>query len=176
VRDTLGHDVDDRFGPARLAGWRRVWNVGSDEESHPERVVYRAGERFHGVMVVLGIEPTASARPCDGAVFPATRYDLANLDIRERNYDRVDVTHEVSWPNKPADCEVHTYVPKPTAINRIGRAEGVRPVVVRRGYFTLVEEAFTEAGQLDSYRETTPAPPYPIVDLIVAGLAEAADA
>jgi hypothetical protein len=170
VRATLGHDIDPRqFSVARLAGWRRDWNVGSDHTSHPERTFLRDdGTAFTGVTAVLGVVPTDGAG-CDGAVFPVTPADLARLDLRERNYDRVDVTGSVSWPGRPAGGVVFTYLPRAAAIQRLraARTDG-RPVRVRAGYLRLVEAAFTAIGRLDGYRRGTPTPPFPVEELRIA--------
>jgi hypothetical protein len=167
VRTTLGHDIDLRqFSLARLNGWRRDWNVGSDHTSHPERTLVRTdGTAFTGVTAVLGVIHTGEGG-CDGAVFDVTPDDLGLLDLRERNYDRVVVTGSVAWRGKPADCVVFTYVPRGDAIERLRTAPGLdRQVRVRAGYLRLVESAFTAIGRLDTYRRSTPVPPFTVEEL-----------
>jgi cation transport regulator ChaC len=167
VSTTLGHEIDPGgFSVARLLGWRRAWNVGSDRTSHPERTLVRSdGTAFAGVTAVLGLVP-ADDSGCDGAVFAVTPDDLALLDVRERNYDRVDVTAAVGWPGKPAGCVVFTYVPRESAIERLRAAQSRgRPVRVRAGYLQLVETAFTAIGRLEVYRGSTSAPPFPVEEL-----------
>jgi cation transport regulator ChaC len=157
VELTLGHEVDrSKVQEAELHGWSRAWNVGSDHESHPERTFLLAdGRRFDGVTVVLGIE-RVPAGSCHGAVFPVDRRDLELLDVRERNYDRVDVTRDVTWPGKAPDCVVFTYVPHASAVSRLQDAiASGRPVNIRQGYADLVEGAFARLGRLELYRSTT---------------------
>jgi cation transport regulator ChaC len=169
VTATLGHDGPG-FDVARLHGWRRAWNVGSDGESHPERTFVRPdGSVFGGITVVLGLIPADGG--CGGAVFGVTPADLALLDVRERNYDRVDVSDRVDWPARPAGCTVLTYLPRRRAVARLHRAvAGGREVVVREQYLRLVEDAFAATGRLDDYRRSTPAPEHPVEDLrIVTG-------
>jgi cation transport regulator ChaC len=166
---TLGHDIAaDRFRIAGLAGWRRDWNVGSDRTSHPERTFVRAdGSEFTGVTAVLGLTP-ARAEICTGAVLPVTTDDLARLDMRERNYDRVDVTGRVAWAGAPTSRVVFAYVPRPTATARLRAAvAGGREITVRAGYVRLVEAAFTALGLLAQYRRSTPAVPFPVEDLAI---------
>jgi cation transport regulator ChaC len=166
---TLGHDVaPDRFQVARLTGWRRAWNVGSDRTSHPERTFVRAdGSEFTGVTAVLGLTP-ADGDVCTGAVLPVSTEDLARLDVRERNYDRVDVTGLVTWAGAPRSRVVFAYVPRPVATARLRAAvaDG-REVNVRAGYVRLVEAAFTALGLLAQYRRSTPAVPFPVEDLAI---------
>lgn len=167
--DTLGHDIaPELFRVARLAGWRRAWNVGSDRTSHPERTFLRVdGSEFNGVTAVLGLTP-ADGDACAGAVLPVRIEDLVRLDVRERNYDRVDVTGRVTWAGAPASRVVFAYVPRPAATARLREAvAGGREVNVRAGYVRLVEAAFTALGLLAQYRRSTPAVPFPVKELAV---------
>jgi hypothetical protein len=157
VAGTIGRSltvVDGPF-PTTLRGWRACWNVGSDSTSHPEREFRRPdGTRYDGVVVALGIEPAPGAR-CAGVVFRVHRAELAGLDLRERNYDRTDVTASIEWAGRPAECTVHTYVPTAVARGRLCAAvTGGRPVAVRRGYLGPVEHA-------------VPPPPFEVLDLDV---------
>ncbi|MFF5175298.1 gamma-glutamylcyclotransferase family protein [Micromonospora sp. NPDC000089] len=164
VEATLGHEVDrSTFSHAILDDWERAWNVGSDRSSHPERTFVLADDTvYDGVTVVLGIE-ARDGRRCNGSVFSVTGSDLSLLDVRERNYERRDVTAQVSWAGKPNNCTVFTYVPIESAKRRVSEAmERGRPLNVRRGYAELVERAFSDIGKLGSYRRTTPAVPYPL--------------
>jgi cation transport regulator ChaC len=148
VGSTLGRRVD--LENAELRGWQRAWNVGSDKESHPERTFRLAdGTEFEGLTVVLGIEP---GDRCTGWVFAVTDEDLALLDVRERNYDRTDVSDHVAWPSRPENCTIYAYTPKKTAIGKIATAlESQRKINVRRGYVDIVG--------------TSPAIPYPIEEM-----------
>lgn len=148
VASTLGRHLD--LEEAELRGWQRAWNVGSDKESHPERTFRLAdGSEYEGLTVVLGIEP---GDRCAGSVFAVTEEDLALLDVRERNYDRIDVTDQVTWASRPESCTIYAYTPKNTAIAKIAAAlAGHRRVNVRRGYVDIVG--------------AEPAIPYPIEEM-----------
>jgi len=145
---TLGRRLD--LEAAELRGWQRAWNVGSDKESHPERTFRLAdGTEYEGLTVVLGLEP---GERCAGSVFAVTDADLALLDVRERNYDRVDVTDQITWARRPENCTIYTYTPKTTAIERLVAAlASRRRINVRKGYVDIVG--------------AEPAIPYPIEDM-----------
>ena len=183
IESTLGHAIDrEAFEYARISGWKRAWNVGSDRHSHPERTfLLPDGSAFTGVTVVLGLEPAPPTAVCDGSVFAVSERDLTLLDVRERNYDRVDVTSTVSaatWPEMPAGCRVYTYLPSALARRRIDDAHAsCRPINVRRAYKDLVEAAFARTGRLERYLRTTPPVPYPLDDMtaIVPAQADADD-
>jgi hypothetical protein len=158
---TVGHGIRGHR-PARLAGMRRAWIVGSDAESHPERTFLRAdGSVFTGVSVVLGLEP-APGRHCTGAVLAVTATDLERLDLRERNYHRTDVTGRVSWPGRPSPHIVWAYLPRARATARLRSGRELR---VRAEYVAVVEAAFASMGALDDYRRGTPPPPVPVESL-----------
>jgi cation transport regulator ChaC len=170
VEKTLGHNVPAAsVVPAELVGWRRAWNVGSDRASHPERTFFLRnddggrGAIFKGITVVLGIERVTSddGTTCNGAVFPVFRGDLNLLDVRERNYERIDVTDSVKWDDKPPNCTVYTYVPKAEAAAKVALARNHGLAMnVRSEYKAMVEAAFASVGEeaLRRYRETTPEP------------------
>lgn len=166
VAATLGHPIEaSRFRYARLPGWTRSWCVGSDKRSHPERTfLLPDGEVYKGLLVSLGIEPHPHGE-CDGAVFPVSQGDLSPLDVRERNYTRIDVSDRVTWAGKPGDCTVYTYVPREEARARVTEAIAAgRDVCVRRGYLALVREGFDGLGHEDRHRDWE-TPPYRIEDL-----------
>ncbi|MFG3557459.1 gamma-glutamylcyclotransferase family protein [Micromonospora sp. NPDC047557] len=170
VESTLGHEVDQaRFNYAILAGWRRSWNVASDKGSHPERTFRLAdGSEYTGVTVVLGIEESRSSAGCNGSVFPVSRQDLSLLDVRERNYERREVTRWVTWAGKPDQCTVYTYVPTAEAMEKLAAAQASRRQInVRAGYVNLVHRAFAQINQLESYHLTTERPPFPVEEMAV---------
>jgi cation transport regulator ChaC len=166
---TLDRPLADRDGPflAELAGHRRDWNVGSDRRSHPERrLVDRDGGEFTGTLIYLGLVPDTAAC-CIGAVLRVSHKDLSRLDLRERNYTRIDVTADVTWVGKPKGCTVYTYTPSDTAMKRCETAIDAGRAAIRAGYAQLVEKTFQELGAEAerSYRESTPDYPCPVQDI-----------
>jgi len=93
-------------------------------------------------------------------VFRVSAKDLSLLRIRERNYTEEDVSDAVTWTGKPADAKVVTYVPRERLVPEPRNPGDVRPTVIRKGYITLVEDAFRVlgAGSLEEYRDTTDDP------------------
>jgi cation transport regulator ChaC len=169
IAQTLQRPLSPTEGPfeADLKAWVREWNVGSDASTHPERVWEdERGQRFTGVTTYLGLreQPDDS---CNGAVFQVSNRDLALLDVRERNYRRVDVTRQVTWAGKPDTCAVYTYVPLEQATARFREALSASRAVVRREYWDLLTSAFAALSDsaLKRFRATTPEPPCPVVHL-----------
>ncbi|MEJ7891029.1 MAG: gamma-glutamylcyclotransferase family protein [Solirubrobacteraceae bacterium] len=83
--------------PAVLRGWRRVWGVAMDNTVDIpgyKRYLAPDGSRPDVCVAFLDIEPDPDAS-VTGVVLEA---ELAQLDRREHNYDRVDVTAGVVDP------------------------------------------------------------------------------
>ncbi|MFK7918965.1 MAG: dephospho-CoA kinase [Ilumatobacter sp.] len=152
------------FFEAELSGYGRRWNYG---------VMHIAGswttddgaQIDDGVIVALGLEASAS-ESVNGVIASVTDEELANLDRRERNYDRVDVTAQVSTSASGVD-NVVAYVPKPAAVDHYVAARDTGRAGIRRTYWNLVDEAFATLGteQQQRYRETTPEPDVALVDV-----------
>lgn len=173
VARTLGRDVGRDVVLAMLGGYGRRWNYGSLHQ----RASWTApgGPVVDGVVVCLGLEAATSER-CNGAVFPVTDDELALLDWRERDYDRVDVTDRIAIVDpasgtpaggsaRPA-ARVVTYVPRPSAVERYREARDHGRAAVKRTYHELVDRAFAVHGDVhvDEYRTSTPPADVPIVD------------
>jgi len=109
-------------------------------------------------VVFLDLEPTAERAGVNGALLAADEARLAELDARERQYRRIDVTHLVDDP--PA--RVWTYVGAPAGRARV--RDDV-PKAIPRAYLDLVEAAFARRGDLEAYRATTEPPPFPVTEL-----------
>jgi cation transport regulator ChaC len=171
VAVTLNRPVGrDAMIPAELSGWRRSWNVGSDRNSHPERTIYNPdGSVFDGVMAALGLVRETADVQCNGAVFSVSREDLARLDVRERNYHRIDVSHLVTYDGKPDDCTVFVYVPRAEAVERLEHAlktPALRPAAIRRSYLEQTRAGFSLLGEPELHRfDAAPMPDIEIRDL-----------
>lgn len=157
---------------AELTGYGRRWNYGIGSMrgrwTGPDgRVV---GD---GTIVALGLV-VASTEVVNGVVARIDERQLAALDRRERNYDRVEVAAGVTvlatpgcaW--SPGDTVV-TYVPRPGAVAAYERARDAGTAAIRRDYWELVAEAFAALGPeaLERYRGTTPEPDIPVADVDV---------
>jgi dephospho-CoA kinase len=154
--------------PARLLGRRRSWGVAMDNTrtipGYKYYVDAATGTRPEVFVAFLDLRPGEDGDAVNGIVFPVTEGELAELDRRERNYRRVEVTGAVIPP--PAG-RVWTYAGNPEAKQRRDRGLAVGTLVVDAGYVRLVAEGFTALGaeELDRYRASTDEPPGPLAEL-----------
>lgn len=159
----------ENYFAATLDGYGRRWNYGV---AHVEASWQHDGRRIDdGVIVALGVEASNGER-VNGVVASLVATELANLDRREREYDRVDVTDQVTVTDPEGAVvagPIVTYVPRPAAVAHYQRARDEGRAGIRRTYWDLVDEAFRTLGadQLDEYR-ATPKPDVPIVDVVDA--------
>lgn len=141
--------------PVRLNGWVRAWNVASDPAAK-NRVYYVNSEdasssapatRFSGHIVSLGL--TRDLEKYSLGIAARVSYKiLAKFDLREMDYNRVDVTNGVDWQREPAPPHrVFTYIPKRTAVSNFERRRRVGQVAIEESYFVSVEEAARERGE-----------------------------
>ncbi len=96
---------------------------------------------------------------------------MAQLDWRERDYERTDVTDRIRV-DRPQQLEhVMTYVPRPSAVERYEAARDGGRAGIRQSYWNLVSAAFLDLGgdHHDRYA-ATPAPDVPIVDMTLSML------
>lgn len=165
---TIGRPVlrSDGFVASVLHGFRRSWNYGSLRQ----RATWDGanGRIEAGIVVSLGLVP-ASDDSTNGAIVRVTERELAALDRRESDYDRVEVTDRIEVlpdVDRSAPVRVYTYLPRPSAIERYETARLRRRAAVKQGYVELVEAAFSALGerQVERYRSSTPTPDVPIVD------------
>jgi len=147
-----------------LRGHRRVWGVATDNiRSIPGYKMYlhrSDGSRPDVYVAFVDVEPD-SADSVRGLVRPVTEEQLEQLDRRERNYDRVDVTDLIE-----ADFggPVWTYRGSVEGRARLrrGRAEG--RAVVSRDYLEKVHAGLRPLGE-DEYERFVVATDLPVWDL-----------
>ena len=98
---------------------------------------------------------------------------MAQLDWRERDYERTDVSDRIRRDDGHATGRVMTYVPRASAIERYEAARDRRQAGVRLSYWELVNAAFGDLGgdHLDHYI-ATPAPDVPVVDMTLSMLTD----
>ena len=154
------------FFEAELAGYGRRWNYGTDvtfTAVGPDGV-----ERSDWVFVALGLVD-APGEVTNGVIGWVGDDELAALDLRERRYDRVDVTTRITLGPGAAPvvgaASIVTYVPRadPIAAYEEAKERGVAAITAR--YWDLVDEAFDDLGpgRRARYRETTPDPGLPVL-------------
>lgn len=153
---------------AVLTGYGRRWNYGS---------LHLRGDWQHdgvdvvqGLVVSLGLQQV-DAETCNGVIVRVTAEELEQLDWRERDYQRTDVTDHVRSNGGIDGLSVVTYVPRPSAIERYETARDERRAGIRRSYWDLVAEAFDALGthHASGYSKT-PAPDVPVVDMSLSML------
>jgi cation transport regulator ChaC len=151
---------------AELAGFGRRWNYGvmhsvgswaDDAGGHHERTI-----------VALGVV-AAARESCNGVIGWVDADELPALDLRERVYDRVDVTDSVAVADgRTLDAPVMVYVPLPSAVDHYEQARDRGTAAIEQRYWSLVDDAFRGLGdaQHARYHASTPAPDVPVLPLV----------
>jgi len=174
---TIGRTVAaEDVAIAHLDGYGRRWNYGS---------MHLRGDWHHdgvdvteGLVVSLGLV-AADTETCNGVIVCVTADELAQLDWRERDYQRTDVTELIRLDDVQRDHRhvlqrverVMTYVPRPSAIERYEAARDRGQAGIRLSYRDLVSAAFGDLGgdHLARY-DATPPPDVPAVDMTLSML------
>ena len=121
--------------PCRLHGHRRGWDVAMDNrETIPGYKIYldERGEQPPVHVAYLTITPDPGEH-VDGYVFPVTDEELVELDERERNYDRLDVSEHCDL-----DGVVWAYVGSAAGRRRLQEGRRRGSAVVSLGYLEKV--------------------------------------
>ncbi|MBV1893369.1 MAG: gamma-glutamylcyclotransferase [Ilumatobacteraceae bacterium] len=165
IARTIGREpqaaTDLRVG--HLDGYGRRWNYGS--HGPPGNWRHEEVEVNNGLVIALGLTVAAS-ETCNGVAIRVTADELANLDQRERHYERTDVTDLIRYEDLPATGQVVTYVPRPSAIQRYEQGRDAGRAAIERRYWDLVNGAFS--GLSPEHHDqflTTPAPDVPVTDI-----------
>lgn len=122
------HDYADAH-PAQASGWRRAWR--------------HAGIRPVSYLTVLPCRETV----IDGLIAHVPRGDWAALDARERAYDRLHATHQITHPlTRPAEIAIYS-VPE----GRHSAPTADHPILL--SYLDTVIQGFlTEFGEAGARR------------------------
>jgi cation transport regulator ChaC len=152
---------------SRLRGYRRSWNVASDNRlTLPGYKLYldpRSGERPEVFVTFLNLVPDEQCSVA-GILFPVSAQALELLDLRERNYQRHDVTAELE---DRVDGRVWCYFGTAEAEARCREGRETGRAVVNGGYYERVQAGFAACGAdaLAEFEASTDAPGCPIVEL-----------
>ena len=167
---TIGRTVGaDDVAIAHLDGYGRRWNYGS--------LHLRGDWRHDGVDVVQGLVVSlglaaSDSESCNGVIVRVTADELAQLDWRERDYERTDVTDQMRVDGETQPRRVMTYVPRPSAVERYEAARDGGRAGIRQSYWEVVSGAFRDLGGDHHDRYTaTPAPDVPVVAMTLSTLA-----
>lgn len=159
---TLGRRVELIY-PVQLRGWVRDWGVVVDiTKTHR---TFDLNEDCPTHIAALNIRrPEPGERPTDpnGVLFEVTDDDLAKIDIRERCYERMDVTGDIA--DGPEDAIIYAY--SGLEAHLLIRGEDLE-VVIPKPYQDIVVRGFTALGPsiYEAYMDSTL-----ISDLVVRDL------
>ncbi len=142
---------------ATLRGYRRTWGVAMDNAvdlpGYKHYLLRSDGSRpaVHVAFLDVVADPACSVT---GICLPVDRRRLAELDARERNYSRVDVTALVDQ----AHGTVWSYVGSEDGVTRFLEGVAAGRAVVSRDYFDGVAAALRAIapGEEDALCESPP--------------------
>ena len=134
--------------PARMRDVHRTWGVATDNtQGIPGYKMYLLrsdGSRPEVFVAFLDLLP-AAGHSVNGILRPVSGEELAELDRRERNYDRIDVTASI----EPAPGRVWAYLGSAEGRERLRRARERSAAVVSRDYERKVLEGFRALGEAE---------------------------
>jgi gamma-glutamylcyclotransferase (GGCT)/AIG2-like uncharacterized protein YtfP len=145
-----------------LRGYRRRWQVAMDNSRDLPGYKYfvdaGTGERPAVFVTFLDLAPDPESS-VNGVLLEVDDHRLAELDARERNYERREVTAAVD-PAPPGT--VWAYFGTAAARARFDQGNAV----VSREYLERVREGFEALGELRRFDASTDPPPVPVRDLV----------
>jgi hypothetical protein len=147
-------------------GLRRTWNVAMDNTlTLPNYKFYvdEAGARRSVFVTFLNIVEDLN-KTINGVLIPVSVGDLANLDARERNYDRLDISDRIV---EPVDGQVWGYIGTLAARRRYEEGVRRRTAVVDNAYYAKIRQQFGALGRgaLSEFLASTDEPTCPRVNL-----------
>jgi len=155
LKRTLKNAEEVEITPASLNGYSRDWEVAKSnlalEKNQRLRVREKNGKivDFAGAIRFANIKKVRSDASVTGAMFPVSLKDLFELDMREKNYIRVDVTNLIK-PYKSTDlhgAKVWAYVGTFGAHKR-ANAPYDKSAVIRDQYYKTIITGYTNIGKV----------------------------
>jgi hypothetical protein len=143
--------------PGRLRGYRRCWGAAANnwEATPPQKHFLDpdSGEQLRIRVAYLDIEEQPG-RTVNGLAVPVDRRRLGEIDAREKNYLRIEVS-EAFEPALPQP--VFAYRATEEARERCRRHQPDAGVFVSSDYLAAVRRAFAELGEgaLEEFERTT---------------------
>ena len=155
---------------ATLYGWQRFWGVAMDNSKDLpgyKHYLESDGTRPGIYVAFLDIQPQQHAE-VNGVILPVSQESLTELDLRERNYERVDVTDNL---DVVLEGKVWAYRGLVESRNRCQHALREKMLFVQEEYWVNVCKGFRELsadeGSLSVFRQTTLPLPCPLRKLKV---------
>jgi cation transport regulator ChaC len=156
---------------ATLAGFVRVWNVAMDNSVDLPGYKYYVEEttqqRPAAHITFLNLAPQ-NGIACIGFLLPVDGDALTELDARERNYTRFEVTHQIR--GAPVDGPVYAYLGTLEARERFATGVSAGSAMIARSYLDRVERCYEDVGLRREYRVSTRPPECRVADLIRVNL------
>lgn len=164
---SLACDLLAEIEVTRLRGYRRVFGVAADnsEEIAGYKRYRLAGDSFYPSFYVAFLDIVeAPDTVINGVLAAVDPGSLADLDRRERNYDRIDVTAAI---DNPPDGVVWAYAGSPDGRARLQAGIAAGTAVVQRSYLDHVHDGFRRLGdsEYEHFVATTERDSLPLADL-----------
>jgi hypothetical protein len=130
--------------PAELRGYRRTWGVAMDNAADiPGYKCYLHPDGSRPTVLVAFLDLRTGVRESvSGACFPVRPESLPELDARERNYERIEVTDRLASPRG----RTWTYVGSRAGRARFERGLREERLVISGEYLDRVERGFAALG------------------------------
>ena len=165
----LGHDLtpDSDFIFCGLRDFHRCWNIAMDNRidlpNYKYYIEQKTGNRPEGFVTFLNIRPV-QGKTIIGILFRVSDRELRNLDQRERNYQRIDVTKAIDIPIQE---KAWVYIGLDEAEKRYQESLKQDNAMISQDYFDLVHNAYLSLGKevFSNYVATTDKPRVPILNL-----------
>jgi gamma-glutamylcyclotransferase (GGCT)/AIG2-like uncharacterized protein YtfP len=165
---SLAGDLLGDVAISHLRGYRRQFGVAADNsEEIPGYKRYRlpGDDSFPAVHVAFLDLVEDPATAVNGALAAVDAATLADLDRRERNYDRIDVTAAIE--ESPPDGRVWAYVGSSAGRARLAAGGAAGTAVVQRSYLGHVQDGFRRLGaaEYDRFLASSDLDGLPLLDL-----------
>lgn len=150
-----------------LKGFNRCWNVAMDNRIDLPNYKYyihrETGNRIDGFVTFLNISPYQN-KTITGILFRVGDRELNNLDRRERNYQRIDVTNMIDIP---IQGKAWTYIGLEQAKKRYQVGLEQKKAIIAQNYLNSVRDAYLSLGShaFTNYIATTEQPTIPLLNL-----------
>ncbi len=169
---TPGRRWSERGVVADLPGFRRSWGVAMDNRRDLPGYKYYTdpqGRRPDVLVAFLDVCPAPDAdATVNGLCLPVDDAELAVLDRRERNYERIDVSDRLGGGR----ARVWTYAGSAAGRGRFARGRATGSAVIEAGYLRAVQAGFARLGEEEcrACLESLEPDGLPVVELVRHGL------
>jgi len=150
----------------KFKGLKRDWSVAMDNRADVPNYKYyvnAAQERVDKYIAFLNVSFDPNAE-INGVIFPVDEAKLPELDARERNYRRVEISH---LSQSVHQGRVWTYMAKESSRQRFMEGLAQDKVVIQKAYIDFVLAAFRAVGYhfLFDFIKSTDFHHLPVLDL-----------